>query len=99
DEERTTVPSMVYPANSSRDAFYARSEANIIKGDLVRLRDVRLDYHIPISLRHKVPIRCNVFVAVDRAGLLWTANGDGIDTDYQDMPSPLSYSFGVTFNY
>src|SRR5690606_23856177 len=42
DEQLTTVPSMTYPAVNNRDRFYAASEPNIIRGDLIRLQDVGL---------------------------------------------------------
>src|SRR5690606_40592809 len=44
DETSTTIPSMTYPAVSNRDRFYAASEPNIVRGDLLRLQDISLSY-------------------------------------------------------
>src|SRR5690606_8201395 len=62
DEKRTTVPSMVYPANSNRDMFYTRSEANIERGDLVRLQDLRVAYSFGLDMVGKRPIGLNCYL-------------------------------------
>src|SRR5690606_26582035 len=47
DELYTSVPAMIYPANTNRDNFYAFSEANVERGDLIRLNDIQLSYSTP----------------------------------------------------
>ncbi|MBD1423753.1 SusC/RagA family TonB-linked outer membrane protein [Sphingobacterium chuzhouense] len=97
DEQQTTVPSMTYPAVNNRDRFYAASEPNIIRGDLIRLQDVGLDYRFTVRpYRRHTDIR--IFLKVNNLGLLWRANKDDIDTDYFDLPPVRRYSFGVTLN-
>ncbi|WP_206367055.1 SusC/RagA family TonB-linked outer membrane protein [Sphingobacterium sp. SGG-5] len=96
DESRTTVPSMVYPANNVRDMFYARSEANVRRADLLRLNDIRLAYSFDIGRGGNVG--CQVYVTVNNVALLWTANKDGIDPDYSNMPPARNYNLGVKLN-
>src|SRR5690606_24841779 len=68
DEKVTTVPSMVYPADANRDNFYQRSEANIDRGDLVRIQSIRLSYLIrPAEIGSSV-ISGSVFVGANNLG-------------------------------
>ena len=90
DENHTDVPSMVYPANSDRDQFYLLSEANTRKGDLVRLQDVRLSYTLPKP-------KLSLHLSANNVALLWTANKEGLDADYLNMPPPRSYTFGINW--
>lgn len=98
DENITTVPSMNYPANNNRDRFYAASSANILKGDLIRLQDVSIDYSYKRKARGKV-FNTNVFIKVNNLGLLWTANKVNLDPDYIGIPPSCRYSFGLNFNF
>lgn len=95
DEMWTSVPSMTYPANSSRDNFYAYSEANIGRGDVIRLQDIRLQYQW--KLAKKYPIQC--YASVNNVALLWKANKWGIDPDYNNMPPARNYSAGVSVHF
>lgn len=92
DELHTNVPSMIYPADGLRDQFYANSDANIRRADLLRLQDIRLSY----SLNRP---RVNFALSANNIGLLWTANGEGIDPDYLSMPPSGVYSFSVNLNF
>lgn len=95
DETKTTIPSMTYPANSSRDNFYAYSEANIGKGDVIRLQDIRLQYQCQLLHRYQI----QVYAAANNVALLWKANKWGIDPDFNNMPPPRNYSLGVSVHF
>lgn len=98
DEQFTTVPSMIYPANSARDNFYAYSEANIEKGDLIRLQDVRLTYTFTPKLSGKtLPLRINF--NMNNVGLLWKANKSGLDPDYYELPAARTYTIGLSTTF
>ncbi|SFS98264.1 SusC/RagA family TonB-linked outer membrane protein [Sphingobacterium wenxiniae] len=98
DERHTTVPSMIYPANSSRDNFYAYSEVNIEKGDMIRLQDVNVSYNFtPMIGRKKVIF--SAFAAVNNVALIWRANGAGLDPDYYNVPPSRRYSIGVNCKF
>src|SRR5690606_17271322 len=99
DERHTTVPSMVYPVSSNRENFYARSEANIERADLVRLQDIRLAYAFGIGKHGKRPIGLSCYLSANNVGLLWSATDSGIDPDYNGLPPQTTYSFGLNVNF
>lgn len=98
DELRTTVPSMTYPANSSRDAFYAQSEANIYAADYIRVRDLRVSYNFDLKLA-KRSSRITVFGVVNDLGLLLTKNSEHLDPEAYPWQQPRSFSFGINWRY
>ncbi|AIM39102.1 hypothetical protein KO02_22255 [Sphingobacterium sp. ML3W] len=91
DELWTEVPSMLYPANGNRDNFYKYSEANVLKGDIIRLQDIRLTYIFP-----KFPLQFHA--GINNVGILWRANRKGLDPDYFSTPPSRIYSFGINVN-
>ncbi|MGJ1536301.1 SusC/RagA family TonB-linked outer membrane protein [Sphingobacterium multivorum] len=97
DEKITTVPSMVYPANSSRDRFYASSEPNIQKGDLVRLQDIQLSYALKLGKSRQRKL--NLYMNVYNVGLLWKAADTALDPDYSFMPPSRTYTVGANLNF
>ncbi len=92
DEKWTNIPSMIYPANTSRDNFYKYAEPNVLKGDVIRLQDLRLSYSFA-----KIPIQVNA--SVNNVGILWKANKKGLDPDYFSTPPSRIYSFGINVNF
>ncbi len=86
---------MTYPANSNRDDFYAYSEANIGKGDIIRLQDIRLQYQW--LLLKKFPVQ--IYAAANNVALLWKANKWGIDPDFNNMPPARNYSLGLSIHF
>jgi hypothetical protein len=93
---------MVYPADSYRDAFYTRSATTVEKGDHIRLRDLRLSYHLQKRQLPKLPFRqLEVYAYLsDMNVLLWKANKAGIDPDFiNGMQSPMSVALGVRTNF
>lgn len=95
DELQTTVPSMTYPANSNRDNFYAYSDANIGKGDVIRLQDIRLQYQWHVMRKYPV----QVYASANNVALLWKANKWGIDPDFNNMPPARNYSLGLSVHF
>lgn len=91
DEQWTSVPSMIYPGNANRDRFYKYSEANVLKADVIRMQDVRLNYAF-----RKFPMQINV--SVNNVGMLWRANEKGLDPDYFSAPPGRVYAVGITLN-
>ncbi|MDO6433315.1 SusC/RagA family TonB-linked outer membrane protein [Flavitalea sp. BT771] len=97
DELHTDVPSMIYPANPTRDDFYSRTTVLVEKGDLIRLQDVQLYYDLTRKTLPKLPIRTlRVYGYANNIGLLWTANRRGIDPDaLTGMPDPRTIAVGI----
>jgi len=99
DELHTYVPSLVYPANLSRDQFYQNASVLIEKGDHVRLQDIRLGYDFRPSPRWHIR-ELHLYSYINQVGLLWKATHSGIDPEYQNtMPSPRSYAIGLQANF
>lgn len=95
DEAFTSVPSMIYPANSVRDQFYANSEPNILKGDLIRLNDLQLMYSFHVADKYKIEAYANG----QNLGLIWRSAKTDLDPDYSFVPKNRIYSIGVNINF
>jgi len=106
DEKSTNVPSMTYPANSSRDEFYTYSQALIDKGDNIRLQDVRFSYEFNKEALSHLPFKkLQIYIYANNLGLLWKANKDGLDPDFVGgyptalYPNPRTVSFGLNASF
>lgn len=93
DETSTYVPSMVYPNNSSRDAFFTGIPELVERGDHIRLRYVTLHYQFS---------NFKIFFNANNLGIIWRANTLGIDPDYHGlavMPPIKTFSVGARVNF
>jgi TonB-linked SusC/RagA family outer membrane protein len=100
DEQRTNVPSFIYPADPSRDTFYHYASINAERADNVKISDAYLSYDF--NLRNKVLgiTSLQLYLYASQLNLLlWKANHSGIDPDalYSVKP-PKVYSAGVKIN-
>lgn len=98
DELHTTIPSMVYPAVASRDSFYAGSEATVLKGDHIRLQYINLAYTIANKDKNPKHPGIQIFVVGNNLGILWRANNENIDPDYNGLAPQHSVAAGVKVN-
>jgi len=100
DELHTYVPSMVYPDDVNRDAFYLGSEPLVEKGDHIRLQYITASYDF-LKLKHpKLPFKTlRIYTNLSNLGLIWAANKDHIDPDYyysgNTLKPPLTIAFGI----
>ncbi len=100
DELITNVPSMSYPAVTNRDAFYAGSEVNVLKGDHIRLQYINLAFDVPAYIVKKMRLQnMQLYAVMNNIGILWRANKEGIDPDYKttSIPPSRSMSLGLRF--
>src|SRR5690606_22952986 len=75
DENRTTVPSWVYPTPSGRDAFYSGADIHVERGDHIRLQDIRIAYQLQRQDRSWMPFQTiQLFAYANNVGILWKAN-------------------------
>ncbi|MBK1439824.1 SusC/RagA family TonB-linked outer membrane protein [Parapedobacter sp. ISTM3] len=96
DEMKTTVPSMVYPGNSSRDRFYENSEILIERGDQIRLQDIQLSY----DLGGKAWLPFSSFglnLYLSELGTIWKKSD--LDPDYTDLPQQKRIAFGIKASF
>ncbi|KAA8480096.1 TonB-linked SusC/RagA family outer membrane protein [Arcticibacter tournemirensis] len=99
DEKFTSIPSLVYPSVSSRDAFYSNSEVLVEKGDHVRLQYLTLGYDLaPRKTSFK---KVNVYFNMNNIGIIWRSNKQGLDPDYfaGTIPPSLSISAGIKVSF
>jgi TonB-linked SusC/RagA family outer membrane protein len=99
DELLTHVPSMVYPALSSRDEFYLGAEVNVLKGDHVRLQYINIGFDIS----KKRPGRsffsqAKIFLVASNLGIVWRENRENIDPDYRAIPDPRNIAIAFRTN-
>ena len=101
DEQRTYVPSLIYPADVNRDLFYANSEPLIEKGDHIRLQDIGLSYDLGKKSLPHLPVQSiRVYLYANNIGILWKANQQGIDPDnISDIPNPRTLALGIKLGF
>lgn len=99
DESHTQVPSMVYPANINRDQFYTLSTPLVERGDHIRLQDLRLAYHFPLTGRSFLKeLECYLYAR--NLGRIWQHSRVALDADYgSDLPDPLAITFGIRTHF
>lgn len=90
DEAVTNVPSLPLTGNSNRNDFYKFSEVNIINGSHIRLQDIQLSYDLNRSaFKNAAFDTMQFYVYAANLGILWRANDDGIDPDYNPEPESV----------
>lgn len=96
DEKITNVPSIVYPAQSRRDAFYQQSSVNVLPADNVKLTDMYLGYSMPGAPR-KLIRAITFYLYVNNLNvIIWKKNKEGIDPDIlYNVKPPVSMSAGL----
>ena len=98
DEDRTYVPSMIYPNNAARDVFYSSSEVLVRRGDNIRWQFIRLGYDRHSKKQKTKGLeQWGFYLVASNLGIIWRANKDGIDPDYgTSVPPSKTIAFGIT---
>ena len=101
DERITNVPSLVYPANTNRDAFYEYSQILVNSADNLRLEDLRLDYTINKANWKRLPFeRLQIYVYANNLGVLWVDNKEHLDPYYINVPKEgKQLSLGLNIHF
>lgn len=87
DEQKTIIPSLVYPAVPARDAFYQYADVLVAKAGNIRLEDVNLAYEISGSPQKKHPFAAlRFFLYASSLNTVWLANRYGIDPYFNNLP-------------
>ncbi len=95
DENKTDVPSFVYPVNSSSILFYRNASILVEKGDHIRLQDISASYRFPVKwLRNIGMPSIEIYFYASNLGIIWKAN-KYVDPDYMTMTPSKSFSFGA----
>lgn len=101
DENKTNVPSLVYPDPYGRDAFYQFSQTLVDNAGNIRLEDIRLSYQLNKKQWKLLPSSgLEIYLYANNLGILWEANKDGIDPYYVSAPKiEKSISLGIHFSF
>lgn len=98
DEHKTDVPSFIYPNDGDRNEFYESSAVLVEKGDHIRLQDLVLGYTLDKPLWGLRSAR--FFVNMNNLGLIWRANKQKLDPDYQPgYSAPRIVAIGLNANF
>lgn len=102
DEFLTDVPSFDFSSVSGRDAFYATSDVNVVRGDHVRLNYINISYDVLIKKNTKsLPFeRLQLYAIASNLGILWRANNANVDPDYPSTyPQSRTIALGVRSSF
>lgn len=102
DESFTNVPGLSGNSFNSIDR-YVYGDINVRDAGNVRFQQISLSYNLPQYMLKKMPYIKNLSAGVGLAnlGLLWTANKEKVDPDYQmtgsfvNLPPTISYVFNL----
>jgi TonB-linked SusC/RagA family outer membrane protein len=97
DENRTTVPSLIYTLDEYRSMFYKYSQSLVEPAGHIRFQDLWIGYDIKQKNLGKYAFReMQLYAYANNLGILWRANNKDIDPDFvYSIPSRASYSLGV----
>lgn len=99
DEATTDVPSVIYPANTNRNAFYQGSSTLVERADHIRLQDIGIRYTLDKSQWAGMPFKSlQATIYANNLGIFWAENNKGIDPDFIYMytaPNPKMLTFGL----
>jgi hypothetical protein len=86
-----------YPQFANRTSFYFYSSPLVVRGDHIRLEDIRVSYTIPRLPGWGSHFRdLDIYLYLNNLGIIWRANKDNIDPDFQQIyPAPLNFSAGI----
>ena len=111
DEAYTDIPCIPNGQTELFDAQYrdyaARYSSNSIRsGNMVRLREILLNYELPSSLLKRTPLKRLSLTAQFNNIWLWTANHEGYDPEAVDpvsgsfsLPNPFSFTAGIKIDF
>ncbi|MES2109885.1 MAG: SusC/RagA family TonB-linked outer membrane protein [Bacteroidota bacterium] len=114
DEAHTDIPAYISdenPFTSTRNLnYYLYGSRNVVSASYVKLRDITLSCQLPKFLLDKVKISSASFYVQATNFMVWKANKDDIDPEYQDLnsissqsrhipPFKHSFSVGTTVNF
>jgi len=105
DEATTDVPGLS-GNNFNSISRYMYSDINVRDAGNIRFQQVSLSYRIPQNLLKKMPYikGINMGFTVSNLGLLWVANKEHVDPDYQmtdsfvNLPPTRSYVFNLNLS-
>jgi len=100
DELITNVPALPAVRNANQDRLYMHSSALVEKGDHIRFQDVNVGYTLNRRDKQNLPFSViRFYVYGNNLGLLWAANKQGLDPDYQLQRPVKTISAGLKADF
>ena len=110
DEKITNIPSYVggYQSYSRRNTdYYTHGDLNVESASYAKIRDITLAYNLSSSLLQLVKVQTIRVYAQATNFMVWKANHDGIDPEYENAsyggrsipPFKHSYSLGANITF
>lgn len=112
DELKTDIPAILPDVNefwdyyNGLDYFTKYSSNSIRKGDMIRLREILVNYELPKKWLHRTPIKRLSLTAQLNNIWLWTANKEGYDPEAVSpvsgdfsLTEPLAFTFGFKLDF
>jgi len=101
DENHTYVPSMIYPADPTRDEFYTNSSVLVDRADNIRLQDVKFSYSLNKRSYPGLPFKTiQFYIYANNLAILWRANHEGLDPDSPyNPPTAKSIALGLNCSF
>ncbi|HMJ48170.1 MAG TPA: SusC/RagA family TonB-linked outer membrane protein [Ferruginibacter sp.] len=100
DELFTNVPGFEdIPTTGGRYSVYTQSNILIEKGDHIRLRDIKLDYHFQRNTNKKNLFNSmSIYAYVSQLGFMWKASKYNPDTQNSELRTSLNKTFSFGLN-
>ncbi|MVZ65738.1 SusC/RagA family TonB-linked outer membrane protein [Sphingobacterium sp. DK4209] len=100
DENFTQVPALPDQPDDPAIGFYLSADVLARRADHIRLQDIRFDYQLTKKEGNHLPFKnLTFFIYANNLGVLWVANKEGIDPDFQTAPLPRTISTGLILNF
>jgi len=100
DEAHTFVPSLPEMEGDPSTTFYLSSDVLSRPADHIRFQDVRIDYNLNKEKCVALPFNnIGIYLYANNLGVIWAANQEGIDPDFQTQPLPKTISLGINLNF
>lgn len=112
DEAKTDIPAILPDVDAfwdyydGLDKFTKYSSNSIRKGDMIRLREILLNYELPKKWLQNTPVRRLSVTAQLNNICLWTANKEGYDPEAispvsgtYSLTEPLSFTCGLKVDF
>jgi TonB-linked SusC/RagA family outer membrane protein len=102
DEKHSNVPSLPDKINDQspyRDVYYSKSEILVIKGDHIRLEDIKFDFKMPLQENNPLFRGLTLYAFISNMGIIWKANKE-VDSYYPDGVIPRkTFTLGLSFQF
>jgi hypothetical protein len=100
DEKQTNIPSLVYPLQPRRDAFFELTDVNVLPADNIKLTEVYAQYRFMSSSSEFFKNTAVYFSVNNLNMMIWKKNKEGLDPDILfNVKPPVAFTGGIKINF